>query len=71
MNLSFWVGSAGYQTADACHWTRIASNVLGYLQWSMLNAIMLLIVCAAHDMSMHRQLGHDPSPDRLVMDVGW
>ncbi|KAL6785647.1 hypothetical protein ACKKBF_B01095 [Auxenochlorella protothecoides x Auxenochlorella symbiontica] len=74
VNLSLWVGSSAYQAANVCNWLAVCSNVIGYLQWTILNCILLVIICSAHDMCMYRNprvKGYVPTPAVLVMDVGW
>ncbi|RMZ52406.1 hypothetical protein APUTEX25_000681 [Auxenochlorella protothecoides] len=74
VNLSLWVGSSAYQAASVCNWLAVCSNVIGYLQWTILNCILLVIICSAHDMCMYRNprvKGYVPTPAVLVMDVGW
>lgn len=74
MSLVLWLANSALQMTSGCNWMASVSNILGYLQWSLIFTNLFLIVCGAHDICCYRPTrrelakGVKQDPHVLVMD---
>ena len=74
VSLVLWLANSALQMTSGCNWMSSVSNILGYLQWSLIFTLLFLIVCGAHDICCYRPTrrelakGVKQDPHVLVMD---